>query len=60
MRKLYIKLLIWTGIFKRFDTKKRVAMLRELGYNPIDNTELNELLAKALKQAKEHKNESTT
>lgn len=60
MRKMYINFLIWSGIFKRFETKKRHAMLKEVGYECLDNTELNKLLVMATKKAKEKANEIPT
>lgn len=49
MYKHYVSFLIWTGIFKRFSTPKRHAMLKRCGHEVMDNTELNELLKMASK-----------
>lgn len=57
---LYVTCLIWTGIFKRFSTPKRHAMLKRCGYEVMDNTELNLLLKQATRKAKEQVNESAT
>lgn len=54
MWRCYLSALIWTGIFKRFSTKRRHAMLARGGYQVTDNSELNALLIMATKQSKEN------
>jgi hypothetical protein len=55
MRKLYIRFLFWAGLAGDYGSKKRLDYWRELGHNPHDNTDLNELLKMASKPFEEKK-----
>lgn len=57
---LYLSLLIGLGIFRRFDTLKRHAMLAKAGYIVQDTSEIRALLQLALTQAKGDHNDSCT